>query len=135
MDMEVDAPSTHTMSTTTAPEDLDQLQVMDEELESFDLGGLDILELEARCKKKEFDIIPEQQLNMLEVILARLYQQHQLGIQPGSHWDGSLTPKDSKKRGRRIDLQRTITLGKILVDSGRYAKLTKYYKPTTNSER
>jgi len=43
-------------------------------------------------------------------------------------------PKDSKKRGRRTDLQRTIVIGKILVDSGRYAKLTKYYKPSINSE-
>lgn len=75
---------------------------MDKEPESFDLGGLDILELEAACKKKEFDKIPEHQLNTLEVILAREYQQHQLGIQPGSSWDGSLTPRDSKKRGEEL---------------------------------
>lgn len=72
-DMEVDAPSIHTMSTATAPEDMNQPQVMDEEPERFDLGGLDILELEAACKKKEFDKIPEHQLNTLEVILARAY--------------------------------------------------------------
>ena len=107
---------------------------MEEEPESIDLGGLDIFELEQACRRKEYDKIQEHQLNTLEVIISRAYQQHQLGIQPGSQWDGSYFPKDSKKRGRKTDLQRTITIGKILVDSGRYYKLTKYYKPTTNSE-
>lgn len=74
--MEVDTPSIHTKSTATTPEDMDQPQMMDEEPESIDLGGLDILELEAACKKKEFDRIPEQQLDTMEVILARAYQQH-----------------------------------------------------------
>jgi len=134
-DMDVDAPPIHSMSIATTLEDMNQPQVMHEEPESFNLGGLDIMELKEACKKKEFEKIPEHQLNTLEVILARAYQQHQLGIQSGSYWDGNLTPRDSKKRGRRIDLQRTIALGKILVESGRYAKLTKYYKPTTNSER
>jgi len=110
-----------------------QVQQMDEEPESIDLNGLDILELELACKKKAYDSIPELQLNKLEVVISRAYQQQQLGIQPGSHWDGSLPPKDTKKRGRRTDLQRTIEIGKILVDSGKYAKLTKYYKPSINS--
>jgi len=106
---------------------------MEEEPESIDPNGLDIIELELACKKKAYDSIPETQLNKLEVVISRAFHQHQLGIQPGSQWDGSLPPKDTKKRGRRTDLQRTIEIGKILVDSGRYAKLTKYYKPSINS--
>lgn len=111
-----------------------QTQHMDEELESIDLRGLDFFELEQACKKKDYDKIQEHQLSTLEVIISRAYQQHQLGIQPGSQWDGSFLPKDSKKHGRKTDLQRTIAIGKILVDSGRYVKLTKYYKSTTNGE-
>ena len=108
-------------------------QHMEEESESINLRGLDIFELEQACKRKDYDKILEHQLNALEVIISRAYQQQQLGIQPGSQWDGSYFAKDSKKWGRKTDLQRTITIGKILVDSGKYAKLTKYYKPTTPS--
>ena len=107
---------------------------MEEDPESIDLGGLDIFELEQACRRKYYNNIQELQLNTLEVIISRAYQQQQLGIQPGSEWDGSFFPKDSKNYGRKTDLQRTITIGKILVDSGRYAKFTKYYKLTTNSE-
>jgi len=107
---------------------------MKEEPESIDLNGLDILELEAACKKKAYESILELQHNKLEVVISRAYHQQQLGIQQGSQWDGGLPPKDSKKMGRRTDLQRTIAIGKILVDSDRYAKLTKYYKPSINSE-
>ena len=109
------------------------MQQMEEEPESIDVTGLDIIELEIACKKKEYDNIPENQLNNLEVVISRAFNQHQLGIQPGSLWDGSLPPKYTKKRGRKTDLQRTIEIGKILVDSRRYAKLTKYYKPSLNS--
>jgi len=113
-------------------EDNSQVQIMEEEPESIDLHGLDILELESACRKRAYDSISELQLDKLEVIISRAFHQHQLGIQPGSHWDSSLRPKDSKKRGRKTDLQRTIEIGKILVDSGRYAKLTKYFKPSSS---
>lgn len=56
---------------------------MEEEPESFDLGDLDILNLEQACKK-EFDKIPDRQLENLEVVLSRVHQQRTLGIQPGS---------------------------------------------------
>ena len=111
-----------------------QEQVMDEELERIDLRGLDIFELEQAFQRKEFDKIQEHQLDKLEVIISRAFRLKELGIQPGSRWDGNQLPKDSMKRGRKIDLERTITVGKILVDSGRYAKLIKYYKPLPNSE-
>jgi len=35
--------------------------------------------------------------------------------------------KDSKKRGRKTTLERTIKIGEVLVESGRYAKLKKYF--------
>jgi len=106
---------------------------MEEEPESIDLHGLDIIELELACKKKAYESISETDLEKLEVVISRAYHQHQLGIQPSSTWDGSLRLKDTKKRGRKIDLQRTIEIGKLLVDSGRYVKLTKYYSPAQTS--
>lgn len=48
---------------------------MDEEPESIDLGGLNILELELAYKKKDFEYIPKLQLNKLEVVISRAYQQ------------------------------------------------------------
>ena len=132
--MEVDGSSGPLQGPDIPTEGDNQVQQMEEEPESIDLHGLDILELEAACKKKAYESIPELQLDKLEMVISRAYHQNQLGIQPGSQWDSSQTPKHSKKRGRRTDLQRTIAVGKILVDSGRYAKLTKYYKPSTNSE-
>ena len=128
MGMEVDSLQDHPEAGSS------QVQLMDEEPESIDLGGLDLLELERACRRKEFDKIQAHQLETLEVIIERYFQQKELGIQPGSKWDGNTIQKDSKKRGRKTDLERTITVGKILVDSGRYAKLTKYYKPLPNSE-
>jgi len=44
---------------------------MEEELERFDIGDLDILGLEQAFKKKEYDKIPERQVESLEVILSR----------------------------------------------------------------
>lgn len=99
-------------------EENSQVEHMEEEPESIDLKGLDIFGLEQACRKKEYDKIQEHQLSTLETILSRAYQQQQLGIQPGSQWDGNILPKDSKKRGRKTDLQQTIAVGKILVDSG-----------------
>ena len=72
-------------------------QNMEVEPEIIDLMGLDILELELACKRKEFDKIPDQQLDRLEVIISRAFQQKELGIQRGNRWDGSQSNKDSKK--------------------------------------
>ena len=51
-----------------------------------------------------------------------------LGIQAGSPWDGKKILKETKKRGRKRNLQRTIIVGEILMESGRFPKLTKFYK-------
>jgi len=131
--MEVDGKEDVHQDSEINKEDSEQVQQMDEEPESIDLNGLDILELEAACKKRAYESISELQLDKIEMVISRAYHQHQLGIQPGSHWDSHLRPKESKKRGRKTDLQRTIEVGKILVDSGRYAKLTKYYRPSNSS--
>jgi len=103
-EMEVDGTSDPLQSLDISTEGNSQVQQMDEEPKSIDLNGLDILELEAACKKKAYESIPELQLNKLKVVISRAYHQQQLGIQPGSQWDGGLPPKDSKKRGRRTDL-------------------------------
>jgi len=133
-EMEVDGSLKHLITFEENTDERSQPQMMEEEPENFDMEGLDLLELKQACKKKNYDQISEMQLNKLEIVLSEVYQQKQLGIQPSSSWDGSLPPRDFKKRGRRTELQRTIEVGKILVDSGRYAKLTKYYKPFINSE-
>jgi len=52
-----------------------------------------------------------------------------LGIQAGSPWDGKTILKETRKRGRKTDLQRTIIVAEILMESGWFPKLTKFYKP------
>lgn len=133
--MEMEEPPSQSWQLALISEEGNQVQQMEEEPESVDLTGLDIFELEQVCRKKEYDKIQEHQLSTMETILSRAYQEKKLGIQPGCHWDGTLIPKDSKKRGRKTDLQRTIAVGKLLVDSGRYAKLTKYYRPSTQGDQ
>lgn len=132
--MEVDRTLNQIILPVETSAEKSHLQIMDEDTESFDMEGLDLLELEQACKKKNYDQIPKMQLKKLEIVLSKVYQEKQLGIQPSNTWDGSLPLRNFKKRGRRTDLQRTIEVGKILVDSGRYAKLTKYYKPFSTSE-
>lgn len=131
--MEMDDKMKSTLALEIPQEDTNQVQIMEEEPESIDLHGLDIIELELCCQKQAFEIISDADIEKLEGVISRAFHQHQLGIQSGGTWVDNQRPKDSKKRGRKTDLQRTIAIGKILVDSGRYAKLTKYYKPTQNS--
>jgi len=64
--------------------------------------------------------------NLVEV-LNRAQKKYSLGVQIGSQWDGKFITKDNKKQGRKTTLERTIKIGEVLVESGRYAKLTKYY--------
>jgi len=75
---------------------------MEEEPESFNIEDLDILGLKQACKKKEYDKIPERQLENLEVILSRAQKKRSLGVQTGSQWDGRNIFKDNKKRGRKL---------------------------------
>lgn len=128
--MEIDGKSKPTQNSETTQEDTNVVEIMEEETENVDLHGLDINELELACRKEAYESIAETDLEKLEMVISKAYQQHQLGIQAGGTWDGRLRPKDFKKRGRKIALQRTIEVGKVLVDSGRYAKLTKYFNPT-----
>jgi len=107
---------------------------MEEEPESFDLGEIDIFSLEQACKRKEFDTIPESQLENLEVVITRMHQHNTLGIQQGGRWDGKHIIKEGKKRGRKTDLQHTILIGEMLVESGRCSKLTKYYRSLPTSQ-
>jgi hypothetical protein len=132
-EMKVDGKLIPPQDSDTHQEETSQVQNMEEEPESIDLHGLDIIELELCCKKKAYEKISESDIDKLEVVISRAFHQHQLGIEPGSTWDGSPRPKDTKKRGRKTDLQRTIEIGKLLVYSGRYAKLTKYYSPAQTS--
>ena len=107
---------------------------MEEEPKSFNIKDLNILGLEQACKKKEYDKIPEWQLQNLEVILSRAQKQRSLDVQTSSQWDGRNIFKDNKERGWKTDLQRTICIGEMLVESGRYSKLTKYNNPLHNRE-
>ncbi len=105
-------------------------QIMDEDQEPLDIGELDIPGLEEACHTKIFERIPEQQVDNLVEVLSRAQKKHSLGVQIGSHWDGRFITKDNKKRGRKSTLERTIQIGEILVGSGKYAKLSKYFDTT-----
>jgi len=100
---------------------------MDEDTEAIDIGELDILGLELACKTGNFDKIPDTQVDNLVAVLNNAQKKYSLGVQIGSQWDGKFITKDSKKRGRKTTLERTIKIGEVLVESGRYAKLTKYF--------
>lgn len=125
MDMEYSQPSGKALTET---EDfLQSPQVMDEDLEPLDFGELDILGLEQACRTRNFEKIREEQVDNLVAVLSKAQKKYSLGVQIGSPWDGKFITKDSKKRGRKTTLERTIKIGEILVESGRYAKLTKYF--------
>jgi len=102
-------------------------QIMEEDMESIDIGELDILGLEQACKTGNFDKIPDRQVDNLVAVLNKAQKKYSLGVQIGSQWDGKFITKDSKKRGRKTTLERTIKIGEVLVESGRYAKLTRYF--------
>lgn len=62
-----------TKTTNSMPESCQQSH-MGEEPKGFDLRDLNIFSLEQACKKKDFDKIPNRQLENLEVILSRVNQ-------------------------------------------------------------
>lgn len=102
-------------------------------LEEFNISKLDISKLETACQQKDYALIPLWQIDKIEGVLTRVQHHKSLGIQGGSQWDGRKIHKDTKKRGRKTDLQRTIELGEILMNSGQFPKLTKFFKPTEPS--
>jgi len=73
-EMDVDDAPSQYLSLAIVADEKNQAQQMDEEPESIYLCGLDILELEQVCKKKDYDKIPEHQISTLEVIISRAYQ-------------------------------------------------------------
>lgn len=126
--MELDIALALSMQQPSKEEDQNTPIHMEEEPESVDLEGLDILKLEAACRQKEYSNIHTREIERLEEVLTRAHHNKYLGIQAGSPWDGRKILKETKKRGRKTDLQRTIILGEMLVDPGRFPKLTKFYK-------
>lgn len=86
--MEVDNVRQETTVSIETAEEISEARHMEEEPKGIDIGDLDVLGLEQACKKKEYDKIPERQLENLEGNLSRAQQQRTLGIQPGSQWDG-----------------------------------------------
>jgi len=123
----MDTPESSTKKSKETEEVFPEPQLMEEDPENIDIGELDILSLELACKTDNFDKIPDRQLDKLEEVLKKAHKKHSLGVQIGSPWDGKFITKDSKKRGRKTTLERTIKIGEVLVESGRYAKLTKYF--------
>jgi len=126
--MELDAALALSIHDNTIVEDQNIPTKMDEDPESVSLEGLDILKLETACKQKEYNSIPPWEIKRLEGLLTRAQHNKCLGIKAGSPWDGKKILKETKKRGCKTDLQRTIILGEILMESRRFPKLTKFYK-------
>jgi len=101
---------------------------MDEDPKNISLEGLDIFKLETTCKQKEYNTIPPWEIERLEGVLSKAQHNKCLGIQAGSPWDGKKILKETKKGRQKTDLQRTIILGELLMESWRFPKLTKFYK-------
>ena len=89
---------------------------MDEDQTLVDIGALDITGLEEACRTKNFEQIPEKEVDNLVEVLGRAQKKYSLGVQMGSPWDGKFITKDNKKRGRKTTLERTIQVGEILVE-------------------
>jgi len=126
--MEVDAALALSIQENTKAGNQSTPTKMDKNPKNISLEGLDILKLEAACKQKEYNTIPPWEIERLEGVLSKAQHNKCLGIQVGSPWDGKKILRETKKRGRKKDLQRTIILGEILMESGRFPKLTKVYK-------
>lgn len=69
-DMEFDGNLDQPQSLDISIAENSQVQHMYEEPESIDMEGLEILQLELACKKRDYDNIPELQLNKLEVVIS-----------------------------------------------------------------
>ena len=131
-DRPLEIPNTAIGTEEEPMEEQDYSQFMDEETDKIDVGDLDLPSLEKACTTNNFDNIPAGQLKNLEEVLSRAQRQKSLGIQRGSPWDRRRVAKDIKKQGRKTIIQRKIKVGQILVDSGMYARLTKYFSPEIN---
>jgi len=130
--MEVDNPEPSTKEVKERAVDFQEPQLMEEDFENIDIGELEILGLEQACETRNFDKIPDRKVDNLVEVLNRDQKKYSLGVQIGNQWDGKFITKDNKKRGRKTTLERTINIGEVLVESGRYAKLTKYFNINPN---
>ena len=123
LDMDLDASLAMSLHEITEEEEHNPPTEMEEDpdnkyLEELDISKIDLSTLETACKQKEYNSIPPWQIDRLEEILTMAQQQKGLGIQGGSQWDGKKLLKETKKRGRKTDLQRTILVGETLMNSG-----------------
>lgn len=86
-----------------------------------------VLTLEDACNKQTFSSIPPQQIQLLKESLLKLKTTSKLGVQNLPRKDKSKMIKDSKKRGCKLDLLLILMLGTKLVESRKYAQLTKLF--------
>jgi len=132
-DMDLDAALALSLHEETMADHLNVPINMDEDIETVSLDGLDILKLEEACKKKAYTTIHPGDIDRLEGVLNKAQHKKCLGVQAGSPWDGKKILKETKKRGRKTELQRTIIIGEQLMESGRFPKLTRFYKAQPHS--
>jgi len=132
-DMDLDAALALSLHEEILEDHLSTPISMEEDIENVSLDGLDIHKLEDACKQKAYTTIPPGEIERLERVLNKAQHKKCLGIQAGSPWDGKKILKEMKKRGRKTDLQRTVILGEQLMESGRFPKLTKFYKALPHS--
>ena len=107
---------------------------MDEEMFELELGDLDLLGLEDACARQDFHSISPKQIQLLTAALTKV-KQSKLGIQILPQKEKQKIQKESKKRGRKIDLQRISQLGTRLVESGQYAQLTEFFNTSYPSSQ
>ena len=107
---------------------------MDEEMGDIELGELDLAGLENACENHNLQNIAPKQIQMLTNILHTTKANNKLGIITANPKHTKKGTKESKKRGRKIALQRITNLGTILVESGQYSQLIEFFplNPTVN---
>ena len=100
---------------------------MDEEMDDIDLGGLDITSLEDACRNNTFQNIAPNQIELLTDILHSIKANNKLGVITTTPKYIKKNTKDTKKRRRKISLQRITNLGAELVESGQYSQPTEFF--------
>ena len=100
---------------------------MDEEMGDIELGDLDLAGLEDACENNTFQDISPKQIKMVTEIIHTAKSNKKLGIVTTTPKETKKGTKESKKRGRKIALQRIANLGTILVESGQYSQLPEFF--------
>lgn len=78
--MQLEIPNPNASLEEEPMEELDYSQFMEEEIETIDIGDLDLPGLEKACTTNNFDNIRAGQLKNLEEVLSRAQRQKSLGI-------------------------------------------------------